>query len=178
MCQNSENYRTEDYKEELKILLDALECIGPKGEVKVGEWIRGSAISWTNQYSIESLSYGNHQGHNVSSAILSNPTLTPTDLASGKGIGFIPSAIDAASCHLGKIARQVKKAKKTALQVILESGLQKSLNKVQMKLMPMTFRGVVIEWKESRDILGWEDHILLLPVWKIESTTYLPCHRS
>ena len=37
VCQNSENYRTEDYKEELKILLDALECIGPKGEVKVGE---------------------------------------------------------------------------------------------------------------------------------------------
>ena len=46
-------------------ILDALECIGPKGEVKVGEWIRGSAISWTNQYNKESLSYGNHQGHDV-----------------------------------------------------------------------------------------------------------------
>ena len=65
VCQNSENYRTEDYKKELKILLDALECIGLKGEVKVGEWIRGSAISWTNQYNKESLSYGNHQGHDV-----------------------------------------------------------------------------------------------------------------
>ena len=46
-------------------ILDALECIGPKGEVKVGEWIRRSAISWTNQYNKESLSYGNHQGHDL-----------------------------------------------------------------------------------------------------------------
>ena len=34
-----------DYREELRILNDALEQVGNKGELKVSEWIRGSKIS-------------------------------------------------------------------------------------------------------------------------------------
>ena len=41
----------------------------------------------------------------IASAVISNPALTPTDIASGKGLGFTPSAVDAASSHLGKLAR-------------------------------------------------------------------------
>ena len=46
----------------------------------------------------------------VASAVISNPALTPTDIASGKGLGFTPSAVDAASSHLGKLVCQVKRS--------------------------------------------------------------------
>ncbi len=49
----------------------------------------------------------------IHSAVAANPTLTPTDIASGKGVGFVPSAVDVASSHLGKVAREVKKAKES-----------------------------------------------------------------
>ena len=35
----------------------ALETVGSKGEVKVAEWIRGSALSWTEKHDKNSLSY-------------------------------------------------------------------------------------------------------------------------
>ena len=54
-----------DYTEELKILLDALEQVGCKGEVKIAEWIRGSKISWTDAFSKKCLSYGNHRGKDL-----------------------------------------------------------------------------------------------------------------
>ena len=37
-----------DFKEELKVLIDAVDHLGGMGEVKVAEWIRGSKIVWTN----------------------------------------------------------------------------------------------------------------------------------
>ena len=40
-----------------------------------------------------------------------NVSLTPTDISRGKGVGFIPSAVDAASSHLGRVAREVAKSK-------------------------------------------------------------------
>ena len=46
-------------------------------------------------------------------AIASNPTLTPTDIACGKGVVFTPSAVDVASSHLGRVAREVKKVKES-----------------------------------------------------------------
>ena len=55
----------EDFKEELKILLDALNQVGCKGELKIAEWIRGSSISWTNSYDKSSLSYGNNRGKDL-----------------------------------------------------------------------------------------------------------------
>ena len=51
----------DDYKEELKILIDALDQVGCKGEIKVCEWIRGSQISWTNEYNKNAMSYDNHR---------------------------------------------------------------------------------------------------------------------
>ena len=54
-----------DYKEELEILIDALNHVGCKGEVKVAEWIRGSNIAWTNAYNKKCLSYGNHKGRDI-----------------------------------------------------------------------------------------------------------------
>jgi len=44
-------------------------------------------------------------------AVASNPTLTPTDIAGGKGVGFTASAVDVASSHLGRVAREAKKVK-------------------------------------------------------------------
>ena len=47
----------------------------------------------------------------ISHAVQSNWSITPTDVSQGKGIGFIPSAVDTASAHLGRVARQVAKNK-------------------------------------------------------------------
>lgn len=46
-------------------MIDALNQVGAKGEVKVSEWIRGSAVLWTNAYNKKALSYGNHRGHSL-----------------------------------------------------------------------------------------------------------------
>ena len=55
----------DDCKEELAVLIDALDKVGCKGEVKVTEWIRGSQISWTNAYDKSTLSYGHHNGRDI-----------------------------------------------------------------------------------------------------------------
>ena len=48
----------------------------------------------------------------ISSAVHTNLSLTPTDISQGSGIGFIPSAVDTASSHLGRVAREVAKTKR------------------------------------------------------------------
>lgn len=48
---------------------------------------------------------------NIGEAISANPALTPTDIAPGKGLGFIPSAVDSASSHTGKVSQEIKKTK-------------------------------------------------------------------
>ena len=48
----------------------------------------------------------------IASAVISNPTLRPTDISTGKGLDFTPSAVDSASAHLGKVARMVNQVKK------------------------------------------------------------------
>ena len=50
----------------------------------------------------------------ISKAVFLNPTLKPSDIACGKGVGFVPSAVDVPSSHLGKVTREVKKAKEMA----------------------------------------------------------------
>ena len=40
-----------------------------------------------------------------------NPTLKPSDIVKGKGVLAIPGAIDMASNHIGRIAREVRKSK-------------------------------------------------------------------
>ena len=40
-----------------------------------------------------------------------NPTLKPSDIACGKRVGFVPSAVNSASSHLGRVSREVMKTK-------------------------------------------------------------------
>ena len=47
----------------------------------------------------------------IQSATTLNPSITPTELYKGVGMPFIPGAIDKGSSHLGRISRQVQKAK-------------------------------------------------------------------
>ena len=47
----------------------------------------------------------------ISTAVQLNPTLKPSDIACGKGVGLVPSAVDSASSHLGRVSREVMKAK-------------------------------------------------------------------
>ena len=44
-------------------------------------------------------------------AISANPALKPSELACGKGLRFIPSAVDDASSHAGKVSHEIKKQK-------------------------------------------------------------------
>ena len=41
----------------------------------------------------------------------STASLTTSDIAQGKGLGFLPSAADDASCHTGKISQEARRAK-------------------------------------------------------------------
>ena len=47
----------------------------------------------------------------ISNAVQSNLSLTPTGISQGSGIGFIPSTVDTARSHLGRVAREVAKTK-------------------------------------------------------------------
>ena len=53
------------FNEEVKILDDAMQQVGTKGEVKLAEWIRGSSATWTQIYDKKSFSYGNNKGHDL-----------------------------------------------------------------------------------------------------------------
>ena len=49
----------------------------------------------------------------ITDAISANPALTPSEIACGKGLGFIPSAVDGASSHTVKVSQDKEdKAKK------------------------------------------------------------------
>ena len=39
--------------------------------------------------------------------------LTPSEIARGNGIGFIPYAVDQASSHIGKVLQKIKKTKQS-----------------------------------------------------------------
>ncbi len=47
----------------LHTLIDALDTIGEKGELKIVQWIRGSSLAWTDQYNKNAMSYGNGGAH-------------------------------------------------------------------------------------------------------------------
>ena len=52
-----------------------------------------------------------HVSKTISHAVKANPLLIPSDILTGKGVGFIPPAVDGASSHLGKISRIVNNAR-------------------------------------------------------------------
>lgn len=47
----------------------------------------------------------------INDAVSNNPALTCTDISCGKGLGFIPSAVDSACSHSGKVSYEVNKTK-------------------------------------------------------------------
>ena len=47
----------------------------------------------------------------ICDAICANPALTPSEVACGKGLGFIPAAVDGASSHTGKVSHEIRKTK-------------------------------------------------------------------
>ena len=47
----------------------------------------------------------------IGHAAITNPSLKPSEVARGIGLPVIPSAVDSASAHLGKISREMKKAR-------------------------------------------------------------------
>lgn len=65
VCSSAENHPLVSFNEELKILDDAMQQVGIKGEVKLAEWIRGSSAAWTQDYNKKSFSYGNNKGHSL-----------------------------------------------------------------------------------------------------------------
>ena len=52
-----------DLTEELRILYDAVQTLGSKGELKITQWIKGSGLAWINAYNKSCISYGNSQGY-------------------------------------------------------------------------------------------------------------------
>ena len=65
VCENWAAYQTVDYKEEFKILDDAVKQVGSKREVKIPEWVRGSKVSWTCEFDKSTFSFGNHRGRDI-----------------------------------------------------------------------------------------------------------------
>lgn len=57
VCQ-LEQTGSSDCSQHLKVLHDAINVIGEKGEVKLAQWIRGSTLAWTNAYNKACMSYG------------------------------------------------------------------------------------------------------------------------
>lgn len=47
-----------DCNAELCTLINAVDTVGEKGELKVVQWIRGSSLAWTDQYDKNAISYG------------------------------------------------------------------------------------------------------------------------
>ena len=61
----AESVSSREYEKELAIVIDALDKLGCKGEVKITEWIRGTKLSWTNEFDKTAMSYGNHCGKGI-----------------------------------------------------------------------------------------------------------------
>ena len=80
----------------------------------------------------------------ISNAVLTNPALTPTDISCGKVLGFIPSAVDGASSHSGKLSLEVRKTKQ-------KSGL------LENNWSPMKFEEVADEIDKKDSELGGDE---------------------
>ena len=50
----------------------------------------------------------------ITEAVHINPSLTASHIAQGKGLPFIPSAVDGASSHIGKLTQIVKHGKESS----------------------------------------------------------------
>ena len=62
---NASNHGEEflDVTAELITLVNAIDALGVKGELKISQWIRGSNAVWTQEYDKFAPSHGNFKGH-------------------------------------------------------------------------------------------------------------------
>lgn len=56
-------HQLRDCKEELDIATDAIHTLGPRGEVKLSEWIRGNKRPWMEMFKKSTKSFSNSKGH-------------------------------------------------------------------------------------------------------------------
>ncbi len=52
-----------DHRAEFEVAADAIQCLGPRGEVKLTEWIRGNKRAWMDNLDKTRKSFGNAMGH-------------------------------------------------------------------------------------------------------------------
>ena len=63
VCSQSKEFSLSDCMKELEILIDAIDVLGDKAEVKLAQWIHGSLQEWTIQYNKDCHSFSNSMGH-------------------------------------------------------------------------------------------------------------------
>ena len=56
-------HQLRDYAKELDIAVDGIHTIGPRGEVKLSEWIRGNKRPWMETFDKSTKSFANSNGH-------------------------------------------------------------------------------------------------------------------
>ena len=82
---------------EAKLLVQAIRALGPKGECKLSEFLRGSNSSWLTEENKR----------------------TATEVQQGSGLGFVPASADLAAAHVGRVRLEMRKARSTENQVLL-----------------------------------------------------------
>lgn len=63
VCTSQHSITLVDRRKELNVIIDAIDTIGMKGELKLAQWIRGSTLQWTAGYNKAAPSYGNSMAH-------------------------------------------------------------------------------------------------------------------
>ena len=53
VCLSRDQYTVKNMKNELAVVINALDQLGSRGEVKIAEWIWGSKLAWTNEFDIK-----------------------------------------------------------------------------------------------------------------------------
>ena len=72
VCSQSKEFSLTDCMKELEILIDAVDVLGDKGEVKLAQWIRGSSQEWTIQYNKDCHSFSCNYALHTHAAIVYN----------------------------------------------------------------------------------------------------------
>ena len=66
VCETNASNSSEEHLDvtaELVTLVNAIDTLGVKGELKISQWIRGSNAAWTQEYDKLAPSHGNFKGH-------------------------------------------------------------------------------------------------------------------
>ncbi len=63
VCSHIEQRKCAECIDELTVVVETIDTIGDKGEVKVAQWIRGTSLGWMAEYDRNATSYGKSMGH-------------------------------------------------------------------------------------------------------------------